>query len=450
MSATGLTPLDQMVIAQRIDPSLPPNALPSERALLGAVLWHGPWVARQLVPSDFYRDWHGQLLSIIRELYGRHPTISYLDPVAVKDELFRQGLHDKATDMLFMYSEANQLAVSDISARYHAERILDSAEARIVQRLGQRIATTSPDNALSALAEMQPELASVRARAGDDDQVSASQLSELARLNALAAATSTPAMSTGLTDLDRVLNGGLRPSTFNVLGARPGVGKSMMACGVALHMGSTGGCRVLYVTLELPASEVTNRMVANVSGVELTNLQNPERLSDHDYHRYGDARERIQDWPIHIVDGAKTIAQVEDAARRFLASVPSGLLIVDYLGRIREDGAAASRERHVALCSSRLTDLAHELRIPVLCVVSFSRDSVKRGGPPRMDDIRDSGNVESDADTVMLLWQPEPTQAEEIDLIVAKNRYGPETTVQLRKQGHRGRLASATTRGWAA
>lgn len=439
---------DDLLEAQYADSSLPPNVVPSERILLGCVLVHGIHVARPLIASDFYRPWHGQLFQHLVDLYAAHPDKPYLDPVAVKDDLFRRGLALKATDMFCMYDDAISRWAS---AGYHVERILETAEARLVQAYGQRLAQLGGTQVAEVMQEMQDALRSIRARAGFEGAMEATRLDELVRLNRIKAATeSAPAASTGLIDLDRVLNGGLRPATFNVLGARPGVGKSLLAGAISVHLGSTLAHRVLYVTLELTAAEVTNRMIANIANIELTRLQNPEQLDENDYYRYSLAEEKIAGWPVHIEEGSKTIGQIEDVARAYLGSAPSGLLVVDHLGRIREDGIAPTRERHVALWSSRLTDLAHELKVPVLCVAPFSRESVKRGGPPHMADIRDSGSIESDADTVMLMWQPQAEDETSVELIVDKNRYGAEATITLNKQGHRGRLVSAARGAWAA
>lgn len=441
---------DETLLHHAEDPSMPPHALPSERCVLGAVLWHGPELARPLHRADFYHSWHGDLLEIIRGLYGRHPDLEYLDPVAVLHEVVRVGHTDQAFTIIDLYDEARARGVSVVSARYHVEQILDAAEARLRQTYGQALAAGADDGA-TLTQELHDRIADVRGRAGaDEHRVAESRIGEIVRRARLAAATTPAATPTGLADLDAALNGGLRPATFNVLGARPGAGKSLLAGSVAAHVASTGLARVLYLTLELSATEVTNRVLAGVSGVELTRLQNPDRLDDTDHYRLDHAQEQVADWPLHIVDGSRTIGQVEDTARRFLSPAPAGLLVVDYLGRIREDGSAPSRERHVGLCSSRLTDLAHELRIPVLCVVSFSRDSARRPGPPRMDDIRDSGTVESDADTVMLMWQPEPEDAHGVELLIDKNRYGELGSVPLVRQGHRGRVVSVARWGAAA
>lgn len=443
---------DEALAGQYADASMPPNVLASERVLLGAVLWHGLAVAHPLRPEDFYAERHRTLFQLIVDMYDRKPHITYMDPIAVKDEMFRLGRATQATDMFNMYDEAIARACGDTATRYHVERILETAQARAAQTLAQRAAQVAgdPEASAAAVAAMQASSADYAARLGDDDQIDRTRLGELARVGRLAAATTPPAMSTGLIDLDRALNGGLRPSTFNVLGARPGVGKSLLAGTIAVHMGSTRQARVLYLTMELSAAEVTNRMLANIAGVDLTRMQNPDQLTDSDHLALDAAQDRYNDWPIHVVDGSKTIGQVEAAGRTFLGDVPAGLMIVDFLGRISEDGTAGSRERHVALCASRLTDLSRELRIPLLCVVSFNRDSVKRQTAPRMDDIRDSGNVESDADTVMLLWQPSANDPDRVEVVIDKNRYGQVQNIDLMRQGNRGRLVNAHRDGWAA
>lgn len=436
---------------QYADASLPPNVLVCERSILGAVLWHGLYVAHPLRTEDFYAEPHRRLFQLITELYASRPHIEHHDPIAVLDEMYRRGRIAEATDMYLMYSDAIARCTGVTASRYHVERILETAEARTMQAYGQRIAQVgdSPERATALIGEMQTAAADFRARIdGSDDVLAETALAERVRLNRLAAATSTPAMSTGLIDLDRALNGGLRPSTFNVMGARPGVGKSLLAGAIAVHLGSTHRARVLYVTMELSAGEVANRMLSNIGGVELTRLQNPHLLDDNDLCALDDAQDRLSDWPIHIVEGSKTIEQIEADGRAYLSSAPAGLMIVDFLGRIREDGTAGNRERHVAMCASRLTDLSRELRVPVLCIVSFSRDSARRGTAPRMDDIRDSGNVESDADTVMLLWQPDTDDPNRVEIVIDKNRYGLVTNVDVTRQGSRGRMVSRTQARW--
>lgn len=436
--------LDQLA-EQYADSSLPANVLNSERALLGGILFHGVRAARSVRADDLYSEFHRELFRFLVGVYERNPDYDYIDLMGVMDEVFRHGKNAWSNYLLDLYHDAIWLGVNTDSAQFHLERVLDCAEARAVQAHGLRLARAglTQQQLDDANADLQAIVTDIRRRRGDaSDEMDATRLAEHVRLGKLAAATTVPAMSTGLVDLDRVLSGGLRPSTFNVLGARPGVGKSLLAGSIAVNMGRTGRARVVYLTMELSAAEVTNRMLADIGNINLTHLQNPEQLTDGDYIARDYAEETLADWPIHIVEGAKTIEQIESIAHQYLDDAPSGLLIVDFLQRIREDGTATSRERHVALCASRLTDLSRELRIPVLCVVSFSRDSVKRGTAPRMDDIRDSGNVESDADTVMLLWQPEPTVPDRIEVVVDKNRYGEVTTLDLTRQGNRGRLVS--------
>lgn len=441
------SPHDQALVEQYADASLPPAVVSSERILLGAALYHGASILRPLTVEDFYHPWHQELFNLIIDAHAQRPHIERIDIYGVKDEILRRGKASRLTDVICMWDEAIAGAVSPITARYHVERILETAEARLVQSYAKRLTQVgdNPERADEVTTEMRDKVAAIRARADNDTAaIEATRLDNLVRLNKLAAATSPPAMSTGLSDLDHALSGGLRPATMNILGARPGVGKSMLAGGIALHMGRSQTARVVYLTMELSASEVTNRMLSNLAGVELTRLQNPKLLNDHDLIAIDEAEDRLKGWPIHVVDGSRTIDQVESVARSYLGSAPAGLLVVDYLGRIREDGSANTRERHISICSSRLTDLSRELRIPVLCIVSFSRQSVRRGDAPRMDDIRDSGTVESDADTVMLLWQPEAEDVSGIEVVIDKNRYGSVGTVPLVKQGHRGRLASAS------
>jgi replicative DNA helicase len=412
------------------------------------MLYRGPTVAGPLIPADFSHSWYRDLFTLIKQLGQDHPGVD-IGPVEVKDELFRlhrehpiPGFADKVYDVVDVFTES-----WGPGGPWEVERILEAAEARLVQTIGTRMASNPGPDAQQLLADAQADLQSIRIRRGGTDQT-ATRLAEHARQAELRFATTTPtATPTGLADLDHMLHGGLRPDTFNVLGGRPGTGKSLFAATISRNFAEAGK-RVLYVTLELTPAEITNRLLANVGNIELTHLQNPDRLSQDDHHRWSEARIQVEDWPLHIEGGSRSITQVETLAGGYLAE-HQGLLVVDFLGRIREDGTATNRERHVSQSASRLTDLAHDLHIPVLCVVSFSRESVRRGGPPRMDDIRDSGGVESDADTVMLLWQEDERDVTTVDMVIDKNRYGIEGRLRFAKQGHRGRIADAKPEeGW--
>lgn len=437
------------VAATAADPSMPPNAVICERQICALMLCHGAAIAGPLVASDFTHAWYRQLFTIITDMAIRYPD-EQIGPVEVKDELFRMhreqklpGFEDKVFDIADIFTES-----WGPGGGYEIEQILEAAELNLIQVIGNRMAAGGADPS-QLLQDVQADLQSIRIRRGGHD-ANATRLDELARQAQARYATETPsAIPTGLADLDHMLNGGLRPGTFNALGARPGVGKSLLAGTIARNV-AEHGCRVLYVTLELTAGEVTNRLLANIGNIELTHLQNPEQLTQSDWERLYEANQRLAGWPLHIEDGSRTIEQIESLASSYLRG-HDGMLVVDFLGRIREDGTVQSRERHVSQCASRLTDLAHDLNVPVVCVVSFSRESVRRGGAPRMDDIRDSGGVESDADTVILLWQENEQDVTTVDVVIDKNRYGFEGRMQLAKQGHRGRVGNAARPGtWEA
>lgn len=137
-----MTTSDDQLLAQYEDRSLPPNVLPCEDALLGAVLLHGLRCAHPVLAEDFYRKWNADLFQVITDLYARFPGEDYLDPIAVKDELFRRGRPDDATPMFLLYDDAIQRWAHP---GFHVERILDAAEARLVQRYGQTLAQAGSD-----------------------------------------------------------------------------------------------------------------------------------------------------------------------------------------------------------------------------------------------------------------------------------------------------------------
>lgn len=254
-----------------------------------------------------------------------------------------------------------------------------------------------------------------------------------------------PGLRTGYSDLDRVL-GGLRPGTLIVVGARPGMGKTIIGGGIAEHVSARLGLPVLFASMEMTAEELMLRRMAATATVPLDSLVR-HSLSDGDWDRLNRAHDRLAGSAL-IVDDEDHVSLAHIRARlrgMERAGNRARMLVIDYLGLFREP-KAENRQNAVAELARGCKHLAREFAIPVVLLAQVRRAAESRTDKiPGLSDLRESGEIEQAADVVLLLhredyYERESPRAGELDVIIAKNRQGPQTTVTLCFQGHYGRI----------
>jgi replicative DNA helicase len=258
---------------------------------------------------------------------------------------------------------------------------------------------------------------------------------------------------TGYHDLDRLLLG-LQPSTLNIVGARPGMGKTSFALGILAHVGMVVQRPALLFSLEMGHLELTQRLLASEAEVNGQNLQNG-RIRAQDWAKIGTAVTRLSNAPIYIDDNpAVTVMDIRARARRLKKSAGDlGLVVVDYLQLMTGRGRAENRQNEVAEISRGLKILARELEVPVVALSQLSRNlETRTDKSPQLSDLRESGSLEQDADVVMFIYRESEyndevpiDRADDALIDVAKHRNGPTGKANLlflkqyaRFENHRG------------
>ena len=247
-------------------------------------------------------------------------------------------------------------------------------------------------------------------------------------------------ITTGFVSLDTMLGGGLLAGRLMVLGGRPGMGKSALALNMALHA-AVSGAVVLYVTLEMTARELMRRALYMLSGVsEQAVLSKGEQAME----KIRAAGETLMKQHFYIRDrGDSSLTSLMSACRRVHAAEGRlDLLVIDYVGLMRTERTKTStRQQEIAEISRGLKRLAVRMPTCVLLLSQLNREADNRTDHvPRLSDLRESGDLEQDADTVLFpvrLFAVDETVREdrEAKLYVAKNRSGSPGRVDLAWNG---------------
>lgn len=298
-----------------------------------------------------------------------------------------------------------------------SEAVLNSAEQRIFA-----IRESRQSNSLAKLDEVL--------------SVAIERLEKRSRGEALAGT-----VETGFTDLDK-LTGGLHASELVILAARPSMGKTAFAMNIAENVVTRARKPVLFVSLEMAAVELTERMMCSHGRVNGHRLRNGT-LDSSERQRLVRVAGELAQAPLFIDDSpTRNVSEIAGAARRILRSQGElGLVVIDYLQLIQPDNSDDSRQEQVAKIARRLKGLARELKVPILCLSQLNRQTEdSRDHRPRLSHLRESGAIEQDADVVMFVHRPEYYTRNEEDgennrgeamIIVGKQRNGPTDDVPL-------------------
>jgi replicative DNA helicase len=259
-------------------------------------------------------------------------------------------------------------------------------------------------------------------------------------------------LPTGFADLDHMLTG-LHPGELIVLAARPGVGKSALALNIASHAALKSKVGVAVFSLEMPNDQLAMRLLAAETRIDMKRIREG-RLSAAHMEKIGHAASALYSAPMFIDDsGSLSSFDLRTKARRLQNQLSAqepprklGLLVIDYLQLMHQRGRVESRQQEVQEISRSLKALAKELSLPVLALSQLNRKVEERRGKnsrPMLSDLRESGAIEQDADVVLFIHKeveegdeeagaPAPgPRAEDVELLVAKQRNGPTGSVPL-------------------
>lgn len=260
-------------------------------------------------------------------------------------------------------------------------------------------------------------------------------------------------LTTGFRDLDE-LTSGLQPSNLIVVAARPSMGKTALALGIAQNAARNTGKSIAIFSLEMSKTELVQRLLSSEAEVDSNKLRTG-RMGDSDWSDLMNAAGRMANDPLFIDDsGALTVMELRAKCRRLASRQDLGLVIVDYMQLMESSShrREANRQQDISEISRSLKVLARELNIPVIAVSQLNRAPEARSDKrPLLGDLRESGAIEQDADIVIFLYRdsyydPETPDKGQAEVIVSKHRNGRTATVKLLYLDHFTKFRDLTTR----
>lgn len=405
----------------------------AEQIVLGAVL-RCPTMLDELTAvlraEDFAWSHHGLIYRTFQDLAAAGTAIS-LEVLA--DDLHRRGLVEDVGGYAAL-KDLWEATATGGDALHFAARVRSRALIRRLNAAAGEVlsATSAGDGDAAALLEQaERSILAVGESGLGGDAVSAGEAVEevFDRIDDRATrGGGLSGLATGFLDLDE-RTAGLQSSELCVLAARPSVGKTALAIGIVRHVAITLGLPVYFASLEQSRHELIERLLCSIARVDSHRLRKGT-LTDYDSGRLLEARGPVKRAPLFIADQAhQTVAQIAAGARRQKRKHGVRLVVVDYLQLIAPEDRRAPRHEQVGAISRRLKGLARELRVPVLALCQLSR-AAEEGDRPRLSHLRESGDIEANADLCLLMHRP-ATSPGTVEVIVAKNRNGPVGEVTL-------------------
>lgn len=418
-----------------------PFSMPAEQSLLGSVLIDPASlneIAALITGEDFYLSEHKQIYLAMQELFLSNREI---DVVTLIDMLVTKGVYDQSggEDYIRTLSEAVPDA---LNVRDYARIVKEKSVLRQLIGASNEISESaySEQEAVTSILDHAETLIFNIAQGRDTKnfrhirevlQDVYARLQEL-RTNAEA----TQGTKTGFSALDRVL-AGMGKSDLVLVGARPGMGKTSFALNIATNVAKQTKKAVCIFSLEMSAEQLVNRVLSSEALVNSYSLRTGE-LTPEDWEHLAVASGELSGCDILIDDTSGMTVTAMKAKLRRVQNL--GMVVIDYLGLMQGDHHNDNRVQEVSEISRSLKIMAKELMVPVICCAQLSRGPESRTDKrPMLSDLRDSGAIEQDADTVIFLYRSEYYKTDEAadqntsiaEVIIAKNRHGAVGSVNM-------------------
>ncbi|MBO8435673.1 MAG: replicative DNA helicase [Spirochaetes bacterium] len=393
----------------------------AEKAILGSLLMREDAydiVSGILDASDFYQPMNAVIFTAITKM--KEASNRAIDYITLIDYLKKEGMLDKAGGLAYVASLTESVNVTANTEQY-AEIVKEMSLRRSLISLCTSLtekALNETEDIKQVLDEGQSEMLrlSLTGSRGETDYSITSAVSSVVDriMKKMDGSLADDSVPSGFDILDKYTNGGFKPQDYIVVAARPSIGKTAFGVSMIRNMirNTERPQRVAFFSLEMPASQITERLLANISHVNLRNIAQAD-LAEESFDRVMNAADMLFSKELYIIDVPNIrLNELRAKARSLKREKDITVIMIDYIGLI-DPGLGPQTPRHevIATVSRSLKSLARELKIPIIVLCQVSRDSEEKA--PILSNLRDSGSIEQDADVVMFLHRKRILSEEE-------------------------------------
>ncbi|HEY2787408.1 MAG TPA: replicative DNA helicase [Fimbriiglobus sp.] len=426
---------------------LPPQSKEAEMGVLGSILRDNAVlsdVLQVIRPDNFYFDGHQKVFNAVKDLYADGKPVD----LVILHERLKQLKQLEDVGGAEYLADLWDAAPTAANAEYYAKIVREKALVRGLIHTTTELLRDAYDGVMGAdellgVAERRVLEIAEMGVVGETKTIGDAINEAFTRIDARAGKGNDLSLSgipTGYVDLDNIL-AGLQKSELVIVAARPSVGKTAFALNVVRHATVDERVPVFFVSLEQSRIELAERLLCCQARVDSHRLRKGT-LSADDIGKLSQAGSDLRGSPqspvkMFIDDTPmQSMLRIGASARRLKIRHGIRLVVIDYLQLIEPENRRDPRQEQVAQISRRLKFLARELQIPVIALAQVNRQSEDRQDhKPRLSDLRESGSIEQDADTVLMLHRPGKfdggQEDNQLEVIVAKQRNGPTGEVML-------------------
>ena len=429
---------------------IPPQAIDIEIAVLGAILLDRDAlldVADIINEKSFYHERHQLIYLAFLSINNRSESIDLLTTV---EQLKKDGNLANVGGALYISKLTNRVH-SSYEIEQHARIIEEKSIRREVIKSCSELIKDSYNDTIDTF-DVTEKLLTEAYNIGDvnngESRETNTEILRRLKVNIQNAdkLQGITGLTTGINQIDK-LYGGYQNTHLIIKAGRPAMGKSSQALCEAHHMANVCGKKVLFFSLEMSSIELMQRVVSVTTEIPLNNLKEG-RLTINDWKHYNDKTSELMTENLKIIDKAgMSMNQIKKISKKYALKNGLDAIYIDYLQLITNNIKGGNREQEISSISRALKQMAKDLNIPVIALAQLSRAVEQRGGDKRpiLSDLRESGSLEQDADSVQFLYRPEYYGLLEDSegnstsgvgyLMIAKNRHGATKDIPMKFNG---------------
>ena len=388
----------------------------AERAIIATAIQRNTYLSRllELEPGDFYSSENALLLSIIRDLYNAGETV---DIPVIKATLVQRGKTETFDAKKIDELHDDVMYAVTYNFDWMFDKVLDLSKKRKLAALGTKIVDAASTHGTTT-DELVERIDRAVSEINRDRSAKAVSVSEVAAGGDSGFVEAEKYLTTGFPDLDQILLG-LFGGQLIVIGARPGVGKSAFALQIAENIAREG--RVLFFSLEMPKKQIIRRMITRRTGIPANAMRSGNISGDQRREVQATLREIEKDYKnLIVIDNTTDFYTIVNTAKKQYDQYGLSCIMIDYLQLCRMK-SAEKRYLQLGEMTATLKEMSIKYGLPIVVLSQLGR--IAENKTPELSELRESGNIEQDADVVIFPHRPNMKEGK-VELIIAKNRDG--------------------------